>query len=160
MTAIVEIPIGHFSGQRGITNPPGGSDVRTLEDLIRELQDASNVGFRTLTTDLQLVAATAETIAFIAPAAGEITYAAAAAGVTAASGESETVDVEINGTTALAAAITLDNAAGITVVEGTLAAAVAIAAGDLITVNRVYTAGGGPTPMSAIACTIGIRFSR
>jgi sulfur carrier protein ThiS len=98
---------------------------------------------------LQAAAATADVDLFIAPAAGVISAVSARAGTTAAAGEDMAIDVEIGGTTCLTAAIVLDDAAGVTVVAGVVdAAANVLAAGDLVEVTRVYTAGGGATPMA------------
>ena len=160
MTAIVEIPVGHFSGQRAIPSRPGGADTRSLEDLIRELQQAVNGGSLAGFTDDQRTAATEDRTAFIAPADGEIAYVGAFNAAAAAAGESMAIDVEIGGTTCLTGAITLDDGDGTDVVEGTLdTAAVAFSQGDKVVITRTYTAGGGPTPITGNSVTVGCRFS-
>jgi len=170
---ITLIPLDHFSGQKAITNKPGGDDVRKLAEIIRELQTEANVseadivaletlvnrGSVQVVTDEQITAATKTTVAFIAPADGEIVYVAAYPQVAAAAGESMTIDVKINGTTVLTAVVTLDDSTSTDVVAGTLAAAVAFSQGDKITIERAYTAGGGPTPMTDTAVSVGSRFS-
>jgi len=160
MTAIVEIPVGHFSGQRAIPNKPGGSDNRSLEDLIRELQLAVNSGSVNGFTDDQRTAVTEDRTAFIAPADGEVVSVQAYNAAAAAAGEDMAVDVEIGGTTCLTGPMTLDDAAGTDVVDGTLdTGAVAFSAGDKVVITRTYTAGGGPTPIVGNAVTVGVRFS-
>jgi hypothetical protein len=100
-------------------------------------------------TNLQAVAATADVISFIAPGPGRVTAVRAVAGTTAAAAEDMEVDLLIDGVTCLTGPIVLDDTAGILVQTGTLdPAAVAIAAGDVVTISRVYTAGGAPTPMA------------
>jgi hypothetical protein len=97
----------------------------------------------------QAVAATLTSQMMIAPAGGSITSLQAFAGTAAAAGESMTVDVTINGVTALSAVATIDDAATTTVVEGTIdAAANDFVRGDVIAIVRTYVAGGGPTPMA------------
>lgn len=106
-------------------------------------------------------AAATETIrTFRAIAPGTIIGVTAEDGVVAAAAESMTVDVKIAGVSCLVAPITLDNAVPIdTPVAGVLApAAVAFAAGDLVTVVRTYVPGGAPTPMSATVCDIEVQF--
>ncbi len=103
----------------------------------------------------QAVAATVTTVEWVAPAAGNITGFSAIAGTTAAAAEDMTFDVTIGGVTALTGVVTVDNAAGITVVLGTVdGAADDFVAGDVIRVARVYTAGGGPTPMALTSAVI------
>lgn len=151
---ITTIPAGHFSGGGALTDKPGGGDTRDLRTILNEVIAAANNGASH--TEKQATAATAAgVLAFIAPAAGAITSVKAFAGAGAASGESMAVDVKINGTTCLSAAITLNEAAGTDVQSGTLATAVALAAGDKVTVDFTYTAGGGPTPIVNTAVTIG-----
>jgi hypothetical protein len=96
---------------------------------------------------LQTTAASATVRSFIASGAGVITGVYAAAGATAGTGESITVDVQINGVTCLSSVITLNAAATTVSQPGTIdTAADDIAAGDLITVVFAYTA-GTPTPI-------------
>ncbi len=160
MTALTEISEGHFSGQAATTGQRSGDDPRSLETMIRELQQESNKGAIVSLVDDRAVAATETITADIAPADGEIVAANAYPQVTAAAAESMTVDVMINGVTALTGVITMDNASGIAVVAGVLdSAAVEFSAGDKITVVRTYTAGGGPTPMSSVAVSVGVRYS-
>lgn len=97
--------------------------------------------------DLQAVAADATTNSFIAPAAGTILGVYAKSGATAAVGESMTFDVQIAGVTCLTAPISIAPAQTTVAQAGTLAAAVSFTAGQVITIIRDYTAGGGPTPM-------------
>ena len=87
----------------------------------------------------QAIAATATTVEWVAPAAGNITGLAAIAGsATADVGETMTFDVTINAVTALTGVITIDNALGAGVVTGTVdVAADAFVAGDIIRVARV-----------------------
>jgi len=139
-----QIPLDHFSGQRNIAPELGYGDPQDLARLIRGLQGAA--GARA--SSYQATAATAAEVVMIAPAAGFIESVKAVAGAGAAAGESLTVDVKINGTTVLTAAIVLDAAAGTDVKSGTLdSAAIEFAADDLISVERTYVAGGGPTPI-------------
>lgn len=160
MTSIVEIPAGHFSGQRATTDKPSGADTRSLEDLIRELQLAANGGAVQACNDVQDVAATADKTAFIAPADGEIVYVAGHPQTGAAAGESMNVDVTIGGVSCLTGAFTMDDASADAVVEGTLdPAAVAFSKGDKVEIGRTYVAGGGPAPMDYVAVTVGCRFS-
>lgn len=96
----------------------------------------------------QAVAATASDHAFIAPGAGRITAVQGFPGAAAAAGESMTIDAHIGGVSALTAVGTIDNASGLTVVAGTIdPAANTFAQGDVITFERTYVAGGGPTPI-------------
>lgn len=97
--------------------------------------------------DLQAVAADATTTSFIAPAAGTILGVYAKSGATAAAAESMTFDVKIAGVTCLTAPISIAAAQTTVAQAGTLAAAVSFTAGQVITIVRDYTAGGGPTPM-------------
>lgn len=148
----------HFDGGAALTAKPGGADDRKLSQVLRALQTAANNGSQE--TVKQAVAATAAGVAaFIAPAAGAITSVRAFAGAGAASGESLTVDVKINGVTCLTGVITLGATEGTDVQSGTLAAAVALAAGDKVTVDFAYTAGGGPTPIVNTVVTIGFNLS-
>jgi len=160
MTAITEISAGHFSGAKAITGERAGEDTRSLEDLIRELQTAVNSGGIVPVTDDQRTAATETRTAFIAPADGEIIGCAAYPQAGAAAGESETVDIQIGGVSALTAVITLDDTTGTNLVVGALnPAAVAFAQGDIVTIVRTYVAGGAPTPMTGIAATVAARFA-
>ena len=104
---------------------------------------------------LQATAASATVREFIAGNTGVITSVKAQAGAGAASGESLTVDVKINGTTCLTGVITLDNAAGTTVQDGTVdTGADDLAEDDIVTIVYAYTAGGGPTPIVNTLVTI------
>lgn len=99
-------------------------------------------------TELQATAASATIRSFIAGRTGEVKAVKAQAGAGAAAGESLTVDVQIGGVTCLTGVITLDNAAGTTVQDGTIdTAADDLAEDDIVTTVLVYTAGGGPTPI-------------
>jgi len=170
MTTLTPIKAGHFNGQRAITNPPANdSDTRMLEDFIREIQTEVNANQAAITadawnksvvTDDQRTAATEDRTAFIAPGDGEITYVSAYNAAAAASGESMVIDVEIEGTTCLAASITLTDTDTTAVKAGTLAAAVAFSQGEKVVITRTYTAGGGATPITGNAVSIGIRLSK
>ncbi len=150
---ITLVNLDHFTGQRNITPDPD-ENARDLARLIRELQGAGNANDGRASSK-QVTAATLAENEMIASGAGSITSVKALAAVAAASGESMDVDVKINGTTVLTAAITLDDTAGTDVQSGTLDAAVAFVADDLIQVERTYTAGGGPTPMTDTLVEIG-----
>ena len=90
----------------------------------------------------QAVAATANDVAFISPGAGRITAFRCVPQIAAGAGESMTCDVEIGGASALSATAVMDQASGLNVVAGTVnAAANTLAAGDVVTVDRVYVAG-------------------
>jgi len=159
MTAITEISVGHFSGGMAITGERAGEDIRSLEELIRELQQAKNSGAISQVADFQDTAATLNR-GYIAASDGEIASVQAFAEVTAAAGEDMAVDITINGVTALTGAISIDNAAGILVQDGTLdPAAIAFLKGDKIAVDRVYTPGGAPTPMTGTSVAVGLRLS-
>lgn len=97
----------------------------------------------------QAVAATASLHGFIAPGAGRITAIQGFPGAGAAAGESLTIDAHIAGVTALTAVGTMNLASGVNVVAGTVnpGAASVFAAGEVITFELVYVAGGGPTPI-------------
>jgi hypothetical protein len=106
-------------------------------------------------TVLQTTAASATVRSFVASGTGVITGVYAAAGATAAAGESLTVDVQINGVSCLSSVITLDAAATTVAQAGTIdTAADDIAAGDIITVVFAYTAGGGPTRIVDTLCRV------
>lgn len=99
--------------------------------------------------DTQATAATATTFQFMATRVGVIKAVVMKAGTAAASGEDMAIDVQINGVTCLTSAVTLDDAAGTTLQTATVdTTADDLAAGDVVTVVRTYTAGGGPTPMT------------
>lgn len=158
MPVIEEIPAGHFSGQRATTHSPGGEDTRSLEQLIQELQQAVNAGGPAVNS-AQAVAATASEAAFIASGDGEITSVKAFAGTAAAAAESMSIDVKINGVSCLTAPLVLDDTSGTDVQDGVLDdSAVQLAAGDKVTIERTYVAGGAPTPMAdtliSVAATI------
>ena len=107
--------------------------------------------------DYQDVAASGTTQVFMAMAAGKINDVIAVAETAAAAGEDMALDVQINGVTCLTSAITIDSTSGTTPEVGTVdTAANTLARGDLITVVRTYTAGGGPTPMAGTH--LGIRW--
>ena len=159
MTAITEISVGHFSGAKAVTGERAGEDTRSLEELIRELQQAKNSGAISQLVDFQDTAATLNR-GYVAAADGEIVSAQAFAEVTAAAGEDMAIDITINGTTALTGAISIDDAAGILVQEGTLdTGAIAFSKGDKIAVDLVYTPGGTPTPMTGTSVAVGLRLS-
>jgi len=158
MTAIVTVPADHFSGHRAISHAPSGADVRSLEDILNELIAQINSGGISSGAHAQITAASETDGVLIAPADGEITYAAAFANVAAAAGESMTFDVQVEGVTVLTGVITVDDAATTAVVAGTLIADPSFSAGDRITVDRVYVAGGGPTPMTNTLVSVGLRF--
>ena len=160
MTALNLIPIDHFSGQRAITEERAGDDTRSLAELIRELQAAVNAGSISYAQHWQAAAASNTRGLMIAPADGEIVFAGAYPQTGAAAGESMTVDIRINGVTALTAVITLNNATGIDVVEGTLdPAAVLFSKGDKITAVRVYAPGGTPAPIANTYASIGVKLA-
>ena len=97
-------------------------------------------------TDLQALPADLTSVSFIAGAAGTIKRVLAKPGTacTAASTETMTVDVKINGATCLSALALMDAASTTTTVTGTVNAAVDdFVAGDTITVVRDYTVGSG-----------------
>ena len=152
---ITTIPAGHFDGGAGISNKAGGVDPRDLRTVLNEVIAAANYGASV--TEKQATAADASgVLAFIAPAAGEISSVYARAGATAASGESMAVDVKINGTSCLSAAISLAAADTTVAKAGTLdSTKVTLAAGDVVTIDFDYTAGGGPTPIVNTMVTIG-----
>jgi len=159
MGAIIEIPDGHFSGQRSITHENGGSDTRSLEQLIQELQRSANAGGAAANSQ-QAVAATLVEAAFIAVADGEISAVKAFAGTAAAAGESMAVDVKINGVTCLSTPLVLDDTSGTDVQDGALdSLAVGLQEGDKVTIERTYTAGGGPTPMADTLVTVSASYS-
>jgi len=114
---------------------------------------------RQILENYQGAAANATLRVFRALVAGHITHAAAETGTVAAAGESMTFDVQIGGATCLTGVITVDNGVAVdTPVAGVIDPAVnAFAAGDLIYIVRVYTAGGGPTPMRDTAIGIEIQ---
>ena len=144
MGSITQIPDDHFSGQRNIAPEPDPNAL-DLAHLLQKLQ--ANADGRI--SSHQTAAATLVENKMIAQAAGTITGVQAVAGTAAAAGESMNVDVKIGGTTVLSATLTIDNSSGTTVQNGTLdSAAVDFAAGDVISIERTYTAGGGPTPMA------------
>lgn len=90
----------------------------------------------------QAVAATSNDVAFISPGAGSITAFRCVPQVGAGAGESMTCDVEIGGVSALSVTAVMDQASALTVVTGTVnGAANTLAAGDAVTVDRVYIAG-------------------
>jgi len=161
--ALVLIALDHFSGQRNIGPTPDDAE-RDLARLVREMQteinkiEAGIIGPDDASRGhMQAVAATATDVVMIAPAAGQITIAQAVAGTAANAGESMDCDVQINGVSALSAAIPLDNAAGTNVQTSPLGAAVTFAQGDLISVVRTYVAGGGAAPMADTLVDIGYR---
>jgi hypothetical protein len=161
--ALVLIALDHFSGQRNIGPTPDDTE-RDLARLVREMQtEINNIEAGIVGPDdasrghMQATAATATDVFMIAPAAGQITIAQAAAETGAAAGEDMQIDVLINGVSALSAPIPLDNAAGTAVQTSALGAAVTFAQGDKISVERTYTAGGGPAPMLNTLVDIGYR---
>ena len=143
---ITLIELDHFTGQRNIAPDPDDT-ARDLARLIRELQGAGNANDGRASS-YQVTAATLAQNEMIAPGPGSITAVKAVADVAAAAGESMTVDVKINGVTVLTAVVTLDDSAGTDVQSGSLDTAVAFVEDDLISIERTYTAGGGPTPMT------------
>lgn len=102
----------------------------------------------------QLVAATlAQDYVGNMPFAGTIVGVYLAAQDDAAAGESMTYDVEINGTSALTGVYTQNDTIDTTqlldlssLIDPT---ANSFSVGDIIDTARVYTAGGGPTPIAA-----------
>jgi hypothetical protein len=118
-------------------------------------------GARFQTDSRQLAAATETLRVFRALAPGRIVACAAETGTVAAAGESMTFDVQIAGATALAGLITVDNTIAIdTPVAGVLGAGalVEFAAGELVSVVRVYVPGGGATPMRDTVVDIEVQF--
>ncbi|HUU34885.1 MAG TPA: hypothetical protein VMW48_12540 [Vicinamibacterales bacterium] len=112
--------------------------------------------------DSRQLAAVSETLrVFRALAAGRLVACAAETGTVAAAGESMTFDVQIAGVTALTGLITVDDTTVIdTPVAGVLGAGAIreFAAGELITVDRVYVAGGGATPMRDTVVDIHLQY--
>jgi len=109
-------------------------------------------------TDQQVTAATANSVGFIATEDGQIETIYAAALTGAGAGESMSIDVKIGGTTCLVTPITVNQASGTSVVAAAVdPLASAFSKGDLVTVERTYTAGGTPAPMTDTAVTIGFR---
>lgn len=162
---ITLISADHFSGQRNIVPEP--TSIRDLAKVIRELQtdvNAANSGLAgaetiETITSRQATAATATETVLIAPAAGTIESLQAFSGATAAADESMTVDIAINGTSALTTVITLDAAAASTVQSAVVdATANTFAAGDKITIVRTYTA-GTPTPIVDTVATAMMKYS-
>jgi len=97
----------------------------------------------------QGTAATAATQLFMAMSAGKIKSMIALAGTAAAVHEDMAIDVLINGTSCLTAAVTVDDSSGTTAEVGVInTAANTLARGDVITVARTYTPGGSATPMT------------
>lgn len=160
MTAIVEIPTGHFSGQRATTSKPGGEDQRSLEDLIRELQEAANAGSLSALDCEQDVAST-EAHKYVAPGAGEIvSVVGVASTAVAAVGEDMTCNVLINGTTVLLVPLVIDDTSGSSPVVGSMKVLPqTFAQGDIITIGKIYTPGGGATPMQGVLLAVGLRLS-
>ncbi|NIV93801.1 hypothetical protein GWN42_13630 [candidate division KSB1 bacterium] len=106
-------------------------------------------------TSVQAVAATATEIAFVATGSGSILDGKCAVLTAAAAGESMVIDVKINGTTCLQATTTIDDSSGTTAEDLNIDdTANDLAAGDIVTIERTYTAGGGPTPMTDSAVSI------
>lgn len=106
------------------------------------------------------VAATVTERRFVATADGVIDRFGAQAATGAAAGESTTCDVQINGVSALTAAVVLDDAAGVGYVAGAVdVAANTFTAGDVITVVKTYVAGGAPTPMADICAPVQARLT-
>jgi hypothetical protein len=112
--------------------------------------------------DSRQLAAASETLrVFRALAAGRILACAAETGTVAAAGESMTFDVQIAGATALTGLITVDSAIAIdTPVAGVVGAGALaeFAAGELVSVVRVYVPGGGATPMRDTVVDIEVQF--
>ena len=112
--------------------------------------------------DSRQLAAASETLrVFRALAPGRILAVAAETGTVAAAGESMTFDVQIAGVTALTGLITVDDGVAIdTPVAGVLGAGVIaeFAAGELVTVDRVYVPGGGATPMRDTVVDIEVQY--
>lgn len=101
---------------------------------------------------IQATAADATVLGDVMEAAGEIVNVRAVIhGAMPAAGESITVDVQKNGVSVLTAVVTLNSSSTLDkAVDGVFAGGgkVRVAAGDIITVVRDYTAGGGPTPLT------------
>jgi len=153
---ITQAPLDIFHGGRSITGKSHELDYPyELAEIIRELQAAHNKDIPI--SHHQATAASLDIDVMIAQQDGTIESFKAVSGATAAAGESMTVDVQIGGVSALTAAITLDAAATTVVQSGTIdTAANSFSAGDIISIVRVYTAGGGPTPMVNTLATAGI----
>jgi hypothetical protein len=103
----------------------------------------------------QAVAATVSHQAFYAINSGNIIGVLAASGAIAAAGESMSIDININGVSALTGDIVLNTASGVTAHAGTIDAAHDnFVLGDIITIDYVYVAGGGPTPMLNVGTSL------
>lgn len=95
----------------------------------------------------QAVAATLSDV-MVVDVGGQIQALTAIIGATPAAGESLVVDVLRNGVSILSAPYTFSNALPGKVVRDLVpVAGTTIVIGDVITINRTYTAGGGPTPI-------------
>lgn len=163
---ITLISTDHFSGQRNIA-PEANASIRDLAKLIREVQTDVNAANASLTgamtletiTSKQATAATETETVLIAPEAGTIEKLQAFSGATAAADESMTIDIKINGTSALTTVITLDAAAESDVQSAVIdATKKTFAAGDKITIVRTYTA-GTPTPIVNTVATATLKYS-
>lgn len=111
--------------------------------------------------DSRQIAATSEPLrVFRALAPGRIVACSAETNVVAAAAEDMTFDVHVAGATILDHVITVDSTIPArTPVAGVLGAAPVFAAGDEIVVVRVYTPGGGPTPMSNTVCDVLVQYN-
>lgn len=135
-----------------------GQSFKTGDEVVWNGTDWTRLGRKVtqLThSDVQAAASSETTFAFLAMRAGAINDVIAVAETAAAAGEDMAIDVQINGVTCLTSAIVLDDAAGVTPQVGTVdTAANTLARGDIVTIVRTYTAGGGPTPMANTHCGI------
>lgn len=161
--ALVLIENDHFSGGRN-EQPTPDVDKRDLAKLVIEIQEEINkIESGIIGPDdasrghSQAAPATANDLTMIAPAAGVITVVQAAPTVAAAVGESMSVNVEINGAPVMSVAAVIDDTTALNVVEGAIDLPAVFAKGDKITVDRVYAAGGAPTPITDTLVDIGYR---
>jgi len=139
-----------IANDSGVTGATASAALDTLDARAGTIVDDESLA----------VAATVTEHRFTATADGVIERFGAKAETAAAAGESCAVDVQINGTTALTAPVTLDDTAGTNYTAGTVdAAANTFTAGDVITVVKTYTAGGTPTPMTDISAPIQARLT-
>jgi hypothetical protein len=149
------------STSRLFTDAAGHTKVRDAAGLVLDLTAGALAGSdaRSLMEVTQAVAATATKRAFRALTDGAIREVAAEVGTVAAAGESLSIDITIDGVSALTAPIVIDDSVTInTPVAGVVdAASNEYAAGELIEVSFTYTAGVGPTPMADTIVGLGVQ---
>jgi hypothetical protein len=149
------------STSRLFTDAAGHTKVRNAAGAVLDLTVGALAGSdaRSLSEVSLAVAATVNKRAFRALTDGAIREVAAEVGTVAAAGESLSIDILIDGVSALTAPIVIDDAVAInTPVVGVVdPAANEYAAGEVVVVEFTYTAGGGPTPMADAIVGLGVQ---